>query len=333
MNSAISEVVALQPVASQSAASPLVSIGLPTYNRAVLLARAIDSLLAQTWSQLEIVISDNASTDSTQAVCEAYARRDPRIRYLRNDVNLGPQRNFLATLEQARGEYFMWLSDDDWLDRDYIAACADWLIAHPDTALAAGVSHGYRSGTFDRIFAPTEVEQDSGVARVLKYYATVADNSIFYGVMRREHALADPMRNFMGADWLFVAGLAYRGKLATLADVRVHRELGGTSASLLRIARVMKIPLYQVVFRFQCLAWNACAEVLGNHALYTGLSRSQRFLFAARIYVCLLVHKSIKENLRYFGVTVLRALLGEQRYQALRRRRAAAESGAERAGT
>lgn len=302
-------------------ALPLVSIGLPTFNRADLLGRAIDSLLAQSYRNIEIVISDNASTDVTQSLCETYAKRDARVRYLRQAVNLGPSPNFLAVLTLAHGEYFMWLSDDDWLDSEYLERCVGWLATHADYALVAGVSRGYRAGQFDREFAATDLEQASGVSRVLQYYATVADNSIFYGVMRRLQAVEAPMRNMMGADWIFVAGLAFRGKVKTVTDVRVHRELGGTSAGLLRIAKVMKLPLHQVLFRFLYMASVACRDIMHNHRVYDGLRWPARVAFAMRTFLCFLVFKSGKENVRYFTGMLMRKLLGDARYEQLRQRR------------
>ncbi len=103
---------------------PLVSIGLPTYNRAASLERAARSALAQDWSELELVISDNGSDDDTQAICEALRDADPRVRYVRQAVNLGPLRNFEEVFEHSRGELFMWLGDDDTLDPSYVSECA-----------------------------------------------------------------------------------------------------------------------------------------------------------------------------------------------------------------
>jgi glycosyltransferase involved in cell wall biosynthesis/O-antigen/teichoic acid export membrane protein len=114
---------------------PLVSIGMPTYNRAHFLAQAIDSVLAQAYSNFEIIISDNASPDNTEAICREYVRRDPRIRYMRQESNVGPARNFEEVLRPARGEYFAWLADDDWLERSFIQTLLSELAAHPDAVL------------------------------------------------------------------------------------------------------------------------------------------------------------------------------------------------------
>ena len=69
--------------------TPLLSVGMPAYNSETEIGDAIDSILKQTYSNFELIISDNASTDSTQSICEEYASRDPRIRYIRNAVNIG----------------------------------------------------------------------------------------------------------------------------------------------------------------------------------------------------------------------------------------------------
>src|SRR5258708_1392159 len=114
---------------------PLVSVGLPTYNRAADLSRAIASVLAQDYTNLELILSDNASPDDTQEVCEEFRSRDGRLTYLRQPINRGARPNFLEVLAHSQGEFFMWMGDDDWLDRSYISECIRKLIDHPDYSL------------------------------------------------------------------------------------------------------------------------------------------------------------------------------------------------------
>lgn len=92
---------------------PVVSIGLPVYNGGRYLAQALDALLGQTHRSFELILSDNASTDGTEAVCKAYAARDPRIHYVRQAENIGAAKNFEFTIEHARGQFFMWAAHDD----------------------------------------------------------------------------------------------------------------------------------------------------------------------------------------------------------------------------
>jgi glycosyltransferase involved in cell wall biosynthesis len=89
------------------------SIGLPVYNRARLLKQSLDALLNQTFTEFELIISDNASTDGTEQICREYARRDGRIRYYRNRVNIGAPRNFNRTFELSSSQYFKWATSDD----------------------------------------------------------------------------------------------------------------------------------------------------------------------------------------------------------------------------
>ncbi len=92
---------------------PRVSIGMPVYNGEKFIRDALDSLLAQTFSDFELIISDNASTDDTEAICRDYAAKDVRIRYVRQAENLGAAANFKFVLDEAVGEYFMWAAHDD----------------------------------------------------------------------------------------------------------------------------------------------------------------------------------------------------------------------------
>ncbi len=102
---------------------PKVSIGVPVYNGARYLRNALDSILAQTYRDFELVISDNASTDETEAICREYAERDSRVRYYRSPKNRGITWNFREVVQRCRGEVFMWLACDDVLAPEYVERC------------------------------------------------------------------------------------------------------------------------------------------------------------------------------------------------------------------
>ena len=119
--------------------SPLVSIGVPVYNGASLLDEALRSALAQDYSPIEILVSDNDSTDDTATILERFAADDSRVRVMRQDRNLGPIVNFRRVLEEARGTYFTWLAHDDVLTNpSYLSAAVSYLEAHPDVAACCG---------------------------------------------------------------------------------------------------------------------------------------------------------------------------------------------------
>ena len=95
---------------------------MPVYNGAKYIRAAVDSLLAQTFADFELIISDNASTDGTETICREYAARDRRVRYTRQNENYGPFLNFKFVMDKAFGEYFMWAAADDVWDLRYIEA-------------------------------------------------------------------------------------------------------------------------------------------------------------------------------------------------------------------
>ena len=101
-------------------ANVAITIGMPVFNGEKYIREALDSLLAQTFTDFELIISDNASVDDTQAICEEYARRDHRIRYVRQSENKGALANFQFVLDQAQGEFFMWAAADDRWDTHWI---------------------------------------------------------------------------------------------------------------------------------------------------------------------------------------------------------------------
>jgi glycosyltransferase involved in cell wall biosynthesis len=115
--------------------SPLVTVGMPVYNGARTLRHALDSIQAQSLTDIEIVISDNASTDATADIIAEYAARDHRIRSYRNPDNLGARYNYNRVLELARGTYFKWASHDDWIASDYLERCVQAMEDDPQVIL------------------------------------------------------------------------------------------------------------------------------------------------------------------------------------------------------
>jgi glycosyltransferase involved in cell wall biosynthesis len=115
---------------------PKVSIGMPVYNGEKFIQRALDSLLAQTFKDFELIICDNASTDRTRRICLEYSEKDERIRYYRNDINIQPIQNFNRVLGHASGEYFMWAAHDDRWAPSFIESLVQALDSDPESVLA-----------------------------------------------------------------------------------------------------------------------------------------------------------------------------------------------------
>jgi glycosyltransferase involved in cell wall biosynthesis len=205
----------------QSTSKPLVSIGLPVFNGQNYVEQAIRSVLDQTMGDLELVISDNASTDRTGMICQDLAASDSRIRYHRNDRNLGAGANYNLAYAKSTGLYFKWLAHDDRIKPGYLAAIlcntvVDYIdsrgqhIAFYDSGLA-GADHPRPSYRFSTM--------------ILMSHSCVD----FFGLCRRA-AIADSMLHgpFHGADRAFLAQMALRGRLLQvkepLVEMREHDQ-------------------------------------------------------------------------------------------------------------
>jgi glycosyltransferase involved in cell wall biosynthesis len=114
-----------------------VSVGLPVYNGERYVAAAIESVLSQDYGDFELIISDNASRDGTDAICRKYAERDSRIRYIRQTANVGAAPNFNGIVARARGAYFKWMAHDDLIAPSFLTRCVEVLDADPTAVLAA----------------------------------------------------------------------------------------------------------------------------------------------------------------------------------------------------
>ncbi len=192
---------------------PRVTIGVPTYNRPAGLRRTLDCMLGQTFADLEVLVSDNASPDPDVAiVCDEYTARDTRIRVSRQATNVGITENFLSLLRAARGEYFMWAADDDEWAPGFVEACVALLDRGAVSAMT-GFDTLYR-GTGERTSnALPDLALDHCTARNIGAFLHTPTPSLFYGLHRRT-ALAfilDETRWFDYYDCYFVLRLITQG--------------------------------------------------------------------------------------------------------------------------
>lgn len=115
---------------------PLVTIGLPVFNGENFIEAAVKSILKQTFTDFELIIADNASTDGTQAICEGFARSDNRVVYRRNAQNIGAAKNFNLVFKLSSGAYFKWAAHDDVLDPNFLAKCVAAIDEEPSIVLS-----------------------------------------------------------------------------------------------------------------------------------------------------------------------------------------------------
>lgn len=195
-------------------ATPRLSIGLPVYNGANYVAESIEALLGQTYTDFELIISDNASTDATGDICARYAKQDSRVRYFRQPVNIGLAPNHNYVVEQSRGELFKWAANDDLYARDLVERCVAALDEHPDAVLA----HSWTAkidgtGTVTSAF---EYPMTTSSPRAPERFRSVLFDSggdDDYGVVRREVLLRTAMKeSYHHADHTIIAELALHGK-------------------------------------------------------------------------------------------------------------------------
>jgi glycosyltransferase involved in cell wall biosynthesis len=227
--------------------TPLVSVCIPTFNRADKLQRAVTRVLDGAYRNVEIVISDNASTDRTAQLCEALCAAQGNISYFRHAVNRGPAANFAFAREQARGKYFLWHGDDDYLDPDFIARCVDALENDPSLALSAGLG-AYHHGDGVTAFRGNVVECHSniGLVRALHFILFVYEASMFCGVYRVAAVRDCDMPNCLAGDWAWLAHVLLRGKAKIIPDCFVHRQLAAdnTSSTYERIVATLGAPAW-----------------------------------------------------------------------------------------
>lgn len=198
---------------SHTPVPPRLTLGLPVYNGERFLAESLDALLAQTFTDFELIISDNGSTDRTGEIARGYAALDSRIRYVHHPRNLGATFNHNFVIEQARGEFFKWVSDDDLYAPSLLQECIDALEARPEIALA----HAWtayindRSKVTHRPDYPLDTDVTDPVERFRSLLYTNGGDDI-YGIIRMSVLrCVAPFDSYHMSDRTFVAELALHG--------------------------------------------------------------------------------------------------------------------------
>ena len=208
---------------------------MPVYNGERYLRLALDALLAQTFSDFALIISDNASTDATPAICREYAARDPRIRYVRQESNLGAARNINAVVELAASPLFMWHADDDLAEPELLAALVGELDRRPDAVLAYCVAIPIDAQ--GNVVAHPPRPLDLGAADPVRRFEICLDpipytENVNYALMRHDVLLRTQRHGpFAGGDRGLAAELALNGPFARIDRPLFRRRLAVTARS------------------------------------------------------------------------------------------------------
>ena len=192
---------------------PLVSIGIPVFNGERFINQALDALRAQTYDNLELVISDNASTDSTGEICREYASKDRRIKYFRNPVNVGLYENFRRVVTLATGEYFMWAAADDLRPPTAVEHCVQAILRNDRAVSAHGIilvrtADGKESAAHNN---EIELTAPRVATRIRNFTYGLRHNAMIFCLHRRTALLQARLGNHTGQDYLLCLQMCLLG--------------------------------------------------------------------------------------------------------------------------
>jgi glycosyltransferase involved in cell wall biosynthesis len=202
--------------------APRVSIGLPVFNGEKYLPEALDSLVSQDFEDFELILSDNASIDSTEAICREFAEKDRRIRYYRNETNIGASKNYNLVLELARGEYFKWASHDDICHPAMVRRCLErFQEAAPSVVLVYPKADiidefgKFKEPSLDHIDSPSRWPY-LRVARVIWH---IRFANALWGLTKTEVLRRTRLMGVIEADLVLLVELALQGQFIEIPEV------------------------------------------------------------------------------------------------------------------
>ena len=201
---------------------PLVSVGVPVFNGEKSLARALDSLLGQDYPNLEITISDNASTDATLEICKEYFKKDSRIKYYRSEENLGSTWNFNRVFELSTGKYFMWAAHDDLCESSFVSACVKKMEQCPEASLCQVHTAMFIEGHKERLCV-ANLDSFEGVMGLVERYRETLKHfpaTAVYGLYRSS-AMRKTRRfeKVIATDLAFIQELSIHGNFVQVPEV------------------------------------------------------------------------------------------------------------------
>ena len=264
---------------------PLVSVGMPAFNAERHIEEAIDSILNQSLSDLELIIFDNASTDGTADRCREAAARDPRVRYFRNEHNLGSPANYNLTLHEARGRYFKWGSSNDICHPEFLRKCVNALEADHTAVMACPRTRLFIDDPAAGEPYPETFNVDAVQpwTRFIKYVDGVGLNNLMNGVCRTEVLRkVPPIMPYFGSDQVTTAAMTLHGRVIIVPDEYFYRRMDANSSARLAGAEALRrhydpsgrrrllFPTWRLYFEY-IKAVNSSPLSVPRRALLTGM--------------------------------------------------------------
>jgi glycosyltransferase involved in cell wall biosynthesis len=207
--------------------SPVITVGIPAYNSEIYLAETLRSVLGQTFDQIEVVISDNASTDRTAEICREFAARDSRVRYIRQQKNLGVPGNYNFVLSQARGRYFKWCSSNDICKPRFLEACVRVLEERPDVVLAYPRTRLFdgKRNTCEDYTDNLDLQMDDAIERYIACSVRLDMNNVLNALIRTEHLRRTTLHwDYASSDLMISRELTLYGKFVEVPEWLFYRR-------------------------------------------------------------------------------------------------------------
>ncbi len=200
------------------------------YNGENFLEESLKCNLAQSYDNFELIISDNASTDETEAICRDYAASDERIRYVRNNVNIGAAQNYNELFRLSRGDYFRWSNADDLVDPALIERTLPILKERGDVAIAFGITNLIDAGgkIIDEYEDKIEIEDDRPSSRYKEFYQRNGLTNAIYGLMSSSAMQGTSLMGngkLPAGDISFLAAMSIQGKFVRIPEVLFYRRI------------------------------------------------------------------------------------------------------------
>jgi glycosyltransferase involved in cell wall biosynthesis len=193
---------------------PKVSIGLPVFNGEKTIGLALHSILSQDYQNFEVIISDNCSTDGTEAIAQSYCKSDSRFRYYRQTENLGLIQNFNDVFKSTNGEFFFWASHDDFRSPNFISSCLKRLMEDPKAVLCSPKLE-FKVPSEPKVIWTADLGTfHNKKSLVSRYRETLANfpAAAIYGLYRSSALIqTDMLKKCIASDLIFIQNLSMYG--------------------------------------------------------------------------------------------------------------------------
>lgn len=264
---------------------PLVTVGITSFERPFTLKQTVQSVLNQTYKNIEIFICDDFSANfNIEKTLEDIVALNPSIKIITKTKRTGLTESVNSMASMAKGKYFFWICDDDWIDKNYVEKCVDFLEDNSDYVLATGTTKFYMNEIFAYEPGKINVEEEDKIKRFNSFHNQCLGtaNCPDFGLIRLELLKNTPLKNILGHDNILIGNLAISGKIKTLEDVYIYRRLGGCSETLTKAAITNNYSIYEQNIPFLALYTNIITDIFTFNSSYkpSGLL-SKLYLFSS----------------------------------------------------